>query len=114
MTVSCIIFDCDGVLVDSEPLSNQLLRDTLASYGLEMTLDQVIDTFVGCSMSKVVSRAEELGGFTLPDNFLDVLQEETFEIFKRDLKPVDGIDHVLKTLGQENFKYCLKIIFGEL
>ncbi|MBT5185606.1 MAG: HAD family hydrolase [Kordiimonadaceae bacterium] len=107
MDYDLIIFDCDGVLVDSEPLSNQLLRDTLAGYGLDMTLDDVIDTFVGRSMSKVVSIAEDLGGFTLPDNFLDILQEETFEIFKRDLKPVEGIDHVLKTLQQKNHNYCL-------
>jgi beta-phosphoglucomutase-like phosphatase (HAD superfamily) len=60
MDFDLIIFDCDGVLVDSEILSNQILRDRLAFYGLDLSLEQVIETFVGRSMTKVQSIAEKL------------------------------------------------------
>ncbi len=107
MGFDLIIFDCDGVLVDSEPLSNQLLCNSLARYGLYMTVEDVIETFVGRSMTSVVSIAEELAGRKLPDDFLDVLQEETFELFKTDLKPVEGIHDVLSHLKDKEKPFCL-------
>ena len=107
MEFDLIIFDCDGVLVDSEPLSNQLLCNSLARYGLNMTVEDVIETFVGRSMTSVVSIAEERLGKKLPDDFLDVLQVETFELFRTALKPVDGIHEVLSHLKEKKMPFCL-------
>ena len=107
MNFDLIIFDCDGVLVDSEPLSNQLLCNELARYGLHMTVTDVIQTFVGRSMSTVVSIAEEKLGKKLPDDFLDVLQDKTFEVFKEKLAPVYGIKDVIEILIKNNVKFCV-------
>lgn len=47
MTPKMMIFDCDGVLVDSETLTNRVLQQNLADHGLDMPLDQIMDIFVG-------------------------------------------------------------------
>lgn len=107
MDFDLVIFDCDGVLVDSEPISNVLLRDALSDHGLEMSLTEVIDTFVGRSMASVVSIAEKKLGKKLPDDFLDILQDKTFKIFQKKLKPVDGVFDVLNELKKQNMAFCV-------
>ncbi|PCI31721.1 MAG: hypothetical protein COB54_09080 [Alphaproteobacteria bacterium] len=107
MTVELIIFDCDGVLVDSEILANEELKLALESCGLSMTTAQVIETFVGRSMAFVVERSQEILGHNLPGDFLDQLQEKTFASFERDLKPVEGILDVLKSLTDRPQKICV-------
>ncbi len=107
MDTDLVIFDCDGVLVDSEPIANKLLRDALAVYGLEMTLDQVVDTYVGRSMASVVTISEEMLGRALPDDFLDVLQEKTFREFRKKLKPVPGVKQLLDALHERGVPVCV-------
>ena len=107
MDFDLIVFDCDGVLVDSEILSNQILRDRLAFYGLDLSLEQVIETFVGRSMTKVQSIAEKLLNKPLPDDFLNLLQIDTFKVFETDLKPVKNIRDVLVKLRDSNVKFCV-------
>jgi beta-phosphoglucomutase-like phosphatase (HAD superfamily) len=107
MTFDLIIFDCDGVLVDSEVLANQLLRDALAEHGLEMTVDQVVDTYVGRSMAAVVSISEELLGAKLPEDFIDQLQVKTFALFEEKLRAVDGVEDVLIALQKKDIQICV-------
>ena len=107
MTVELIIFDCDGVLVDSEILANEELKLALVSCGLTMTTDQVIETFVGRSMTYVVEKSQEILGHNLPGDFLDRLQEKTFASFERNLKPVQGIRNVLRSLSGRPQKICV-------
>lgn len=107
MNFDLIIFDCDGVLVNSEVISNELLRSALARHGLEMTLDQVIETYVGRSMVSVVEISNKLLGRNLPDDFLDILQAETFKAFEERLKPVDGVRDVLIELQKQNIDFCV-------
>ncbi|MBL4603978.1 MAG: HAD family phosphatase [Emcibacteraceae bacterium] len=107
MDYELIIFDCDGVLVDSEPLADELLRDALADHGLEMTVAQVVETYVGRSMSAVVSISEQMLGRKLPDDFLDVLQVKTFAIFEKNLKAVDGVEKLIIGLKEHGKKICV-------
>ena len=107
MTFDLIIFDCDGVLVDSEVLANQLLRDALAEHGLEMTVDQVVDTYVGRSMAAVFSISEKFLGAKLPEDFLDQLQVKTFALFEEKLRAVDGVEDVLIALQKKDIKICV-------
>lgn len=107
MTFDLIIFDCDGVLVDSEVLANQLLRDALAEHGLAMTVEQVVETYVGRSMSAVVSISEDLLGSKLPKDFLEQLQFKTFALFKEKLKAVEGVENVLIELQKKEVKICV-------
>ncbi len=107
MTIDLVIFDCDGVLVDSEPLANEELRKALAEEGLDMSFDAVVETFVGLSMNKVVTIAQDRLGHDLPDDFLDQLQIKTFAAFEQDLKPVAGIRDILTQLQDMPQKICV-------
>lgn len=107
MEVDLVIFDCDGVLVDSEAIANPLLRDALAEHGLDMTLEQVIQTYVGRSMPAVVSISEELLGRKLPDDFLDELQIKTFDAFKAELKAVPGVEDLINSLIKKDIPICV-------
>jgi len=107
MDYDLIIFDCDGVLVNSEIISNQLLRDSLAENGLDMSLEQVVETYVGRSMLAVVSISEQLLGCSLPKNFLELLQEKTFAAFEDKLKAVEGVVKLLAALQKQNIKFCV-------
>ncbi|WP_417317455.1 HAD family hydrolase [Emcibacter sp.] len=107
MKYELVIFDCDGVLVDSEPIANRVLRDALADEGLEMSLSDVIAEFVGLSMTSVVKRSEELLGHSLPEDFLDRVQAETFEVFHRELVAVEGIHDVVAYLQEQGIKSCV-------
>lgn len=107
MTIELVIFDCDGVLVDSETLANEELRKALADCGLSMTIEQVVKTYVGLSMTAVVKISEDILGYKLPHDFLDRLQVKTFAAFEKSLKSVAGIDHVLQALTIMPQKICV-------
>ena len=93
-----IIFDCDGVLVDSEVLSCRCLTDVLARYGIVLTLDQALDLFLGRSTSAVLQHYAALGR-SIPDDFLSELGRRVRETFQVSLKPIPGVDAVLAALS---------------
>ena len=63
-----IIFDCDGVLVDSEVLSCRCLSETLAAYGIDLGVDQALDLFLGRSVTAVIQHYQALGR-AIPEQF---------------------------------------------
>ena len=93
-----MIFDCDGVLVDSELLSNRVLAQTLAEVGLPMSLDETIATFMGHSMSACVAIIEERTSRPISPNFVADFRDRTFEVFRRELRPVAGIESALDAI----------------
>src|SRR5215475_14506404 len=93
-----IILDCDGVLVDSEVLSCRCLADTLAQYGIELSLDQALDLFLGRSVSAVLQHYAELGR-SIPDDFQNDLKRRVRETFEASLKPISDVDAVLTKLA---------------
>jgi HAD superfamily hydrolase (TIGR01509 family) len=92
-----IIFDCDGVLVDSEVLSCGCLCEVLAGYGIEIGVDEVLDRFVGRSVAAVREHYEALGR-PLPAAFSDELKAKVRERFSASLLPIDGVGAVLASL----------------
>lgn len=65
-----VLFDCDGVLVDSETLTQNLLSRELSAYGLEIAPDQVGRLFLGGTMAGVMKTARDMGA-DLPDDWLE-------------------------------------------
>src|SRR3954452_20417694 len=61
------IFDCDGILVDSEPISNQVLADALTGLGVPMTVERSVAEYLGRSRRHVEARSAELLGRPLPE-----------------------------------------------
>src|SRR5262245_6905670 len=92
-----IIFDCDGVLVDSEVLSCQCLSDVLANCGIRLELAEALDLFLGRSAAAVLQHYGAQGR-TLPDNFLAELQSRVRERFQSSLQPIPGVAALLATL----------------
>ena len=84
-----VIFDCDGVLVDSEAISNRVLAGLFTDIGMPMTPEQSIEAFMGRSWKNVVAWADERGG--LPDGFRRRYLDGMFAAFEAELRPVPGI-----------------------
>ncbi|MEC9347069.1 MAG: HAD family hydrolase [Pseudomonadota bacterium] len=98
MTPDLVIFDCDGVLVDSEPPANRLLARSLAAHGLEMTVEEVMRTFVGLSLPSCVTLARDRFGVTLPDSFIPDLKRDSLDILAREVTAIPGIADVIDAL----------------
>ena len=92
-----VIFDCDGVLVDSEPITNQILVDNLARYGLQVSLADCMTLFVGGTMRGVETRARELGA-DLPKDWIDEIYGDIYARLRQGLPSVRGIEAVLDRL----------------
>ena len=92
-----IIFDCDGVLVDSEVLSCRCLSDALASYGIELGLDQALDLFLGRSTTAVFEHYQALGR-AIPEQFSSELRAGVRAAFLSALRPIEGVGAVLEGL----------------
>jgi HAD superfamily hydrolase (TIGR01509 family) len=92
-----IIFDCDGVLVDSEVLSCGCLCEALAGHGIELSVNEAIDLFVGRSMVALHEHYRALGKH-LPDEFSIGLRGSVRETFAEALLPIEGIAAVLDDL----------------
>jgi len=102
-----IIFDCDGVLVDSEPISNGVLADMLAEQGLPMALPEARTRFQGLLLAEVLDRAERMLGRPLPPGWLDEYVERRAAAFARDLRPVDGAPELVHELAAAGAAICV-------
>ncbi len=92
-----IIFDCDGVLVDSEPLAAEAYVRVYAKQGLAITSD-IIAQCVGMKQADIILRVQELTGHLLPREGEADIWPETMAVFAEQLRPVSGIREFLKNL----------------
>jgi HAD superfamily hydrolase (TIGR01509 family) len=90
-----IIFDCDGVLVDSERLAIQIDAAFLERLGWPMPTDEIVQRWVGRSDADMRSEIEEHIGGTIPPELDEEFSRIYRETFDRDLRPVDGIREAL-------------------
>jgi HAD superfamily hydrolase (TIGR01509 family) len=94
-----VIFDCDGVLVDSEPLSNRVLAERLTAIGLPTTFEQSVRDFMGRSWAANVAVIEERLGGPIPDGFADGYFDELYGTFAAELEPIAGIHAALDEIA---------------
>ena len=86
-----VIFDCDGVLVDSEVIALAVTRRRLGEAGLRLTDEETRERFLGLRLDSVVRRVETELGAPLPKEFPDDLSREILATFARELKGVEGV-----------------------
>lgn len=104
---SLVIFDCDGVLVDSERLSHTVLIQMLAEMGVSIGFDDAVLRFMGTSLPTCLARVEELLGRAPPAEFLPRFAQRTRDAFEKDLAPVPGVAAVLDALDQRGVPFCV-------
>ncbi|MER8012618.1 HAD family hydrolase [Streptomyces sp. NPDC094149] len=107
MRYDLVIFDNDGVLVDSEPISNRLLAAYLTELGHPTSYEDSIRDYMGSAMHRVHELVLERTGQVLPGDFDDVFHARVFAAFERELKPVAGVGEVLEKLTADGVPYCV-------
>ncbi|WRZ91436.1 HAD family hydrolase [Streptomyces sp. NBC_01007] len=107
MRYDLIIFDNDGVLVDSEPISNTLLAAYLTELGHPTSYEDSLRDYMGSAMHRIHDLVLERTGQQLPDDFDDVFHARVFAAFERELKPVPGAGQVLEKLAADGVPYCV-------
>ncbi|MET9681931.1 HAD family hydrolase [Streptomyces coeruleorubidus] len=107
MRYDLVIFDNDGVLVDSEPISNRHLAAYLTELGHPTSYEDSIRDYMGSAMHRVHELVEARTGRRLPVDFDDVFHARVFAAFERDLKPVAGVEEVLQKLAADSVPYCV-------
>ncbi|MEE1610306.1 HAD family hydrolase [Microvirga sp. CF3016] len=93
-----LIFDCDGVLVDSEPLSCRIDAEILTACGVPYTAEDVAREFTGVSVKDQIARIEAERGIRLPADFTERLNRTLFQRFETDLKPIEGVRDAILSL----------------
>ncbi|CAL9500073.1 HAD family hydrolase [Streptomyces sp. G3] len=107
MRYDLVIFDNDGVLVDSEPISNRLLAGYLTELGHPTSYEDSLRDYMGGAMHRVHDLVWERTGRRLPEDFDDVFHGRVFAAFERELEPVPGAVGVLEKLAADGVAYCV-------
>ena len=96
-----IIFDCDGVLVDSEPLSNRVIAEQMNELGIEMDTQKAIQLFAGGSLQRVADYVKDQTGQNAPNDFEDIYRQRSYALFEKELQAVSGISKVLEEMDYQ-------------
>jgi HAD superfamily hydrolase (TIGR01509 family) len=103
-----VIFDCDGVLVDSEPLANKSFSAALKPHGLDWSIEETMGRLMGRSLKSCVEIVEAEIGRKLPEDFVEKMQEVTYRSFRdAPLQPVLGVKDAVVALQQAGFATCV-------
>jgi len=93
--IKCIIFDCDGTLVDSEYLCNLALEIKLKDYGVESPALEMMERFRGGELATILNAIEIEHQINLNRDFVSSYRSLVDELFERELKPCEGVESVL-------------------
>src|ERR1700691_570807 len=102
-----VIFDCDGVLVDSEVISNEVLARMLTQEGLPTTLSEARRACQGLLLTDVRDRAQAKLGRPFPPAWVAEYEDERDEAFRRELTPVEGAAEAVQRVKAAGLKVCV-------
>jgi HAD superfamily hydrolase (TIGR01509 family) len=107
MTVHLVIFDSDGVLVDSEPIASRVLAEALSEIGYTTSARDAIERYTGISLASVLAKIEAEWGRPLPADFATTLRQRDVAAFKAELEPMEGVAETLEELDRLNVLKCI-------
>lgn len=93
-----VVFDCDGVLVDSEVLVAEYEAVRLTEAGFPLTVDDIAERFIGLSYRSMMTALHEQFGRPVPDRLNEAIQSEVLDLFPEHLQPVAGITEFIDGL----------------
>ena len=102
--IEAVLFDCDGVLVDSERVAAECIVEFAARFGARFGIEEALERFTGARMADNLRDIEERGGCRLPDDFEDSLRSRMAEEFETRLAPMDGAAALVEAL---EVPYCV-------
>ncbi len=102
-----VIFDCDGVLVDSEVISNEMLARALTAEGLPTTLTQARREYQGLLLGEVVQRAQQSLGRELAGDWVKRFERDRAEAFYRELQSVPGAASTVQCVKDAGIPVCV-------
>lgn len=94
----CLLFDCDGTLVDSERLCNVGLVTAFKELRIVLDADELVLRFRGWKLADILNLLQEENSVVIPHNFVAAYRETVAELFEKELKPVQGIENALESL----------------
>ncbi len=97
--LDAILFDCDGVLVDSETLANRALLQSVRDVNLPMTEEEIADTFTGQSFPECIARIEARLGHPVPADFVDNNRRYFRDLLLTQLTTMPGVPQMLAGLS---------------
>ena len=107
MNFDAVLFDCDGVLVDSETLTNQVICDTLNAYGAQIDMPTTMQAFLGRSLRENATLIAQLIGKPAPESFFtDFLRDRDAALAVR-VQPIEGVGAVLDMLVSQNARFAV-------
>ena len=98
-----VIFDCDGVLVDSEPIVNRVDVEQMASIGLDLSPEELMRHFLGRTKEGCIVLAAELLGRDLPAGFAAAWDAAIMDSLAREVRAIEGVEAVIRQL---DIPYC--------
>lgn len=98
MNYKCIIFDCDGVLVDSEAISAKVFQEMLVELGYNIDFEVVLEQIIGTSMKENLEFFVRKIDGELPLDFVTEFRKRSFGAYKKELKPIDGVHSLLNKI----------------
>jgi HAD superfamily hydrolase (TIGR01509 family) len=102
------IFDCDGVLVDSEPIANASFSRAIRAQGLDWSPDEVLRRLMGLSLKSCVEVCEAELGRKLPADFVEKMQVVTYQMFRdAPLRPIAGVKEAVLALHKAGITTCV-------
>src|SRR5258707_10888234 len=103
-----VIFDCDGVLVDSEPLANASFSRALKAQGLDWSVEETMRRLMGLSLKSCFEIVEAELGRKLPADFLETMQAVTYQSFRdAPLQPVAGVKDTVLAVQAKGIATCV-------
>jgi HAD superfamily hydrolase (TIGR01509 family) len=96
--MTLLIFDCDGVLVDSELLAHAALAELMSALGHPMTTREALQMFTGLRLHDLLASAEALLSFPIPADVGEKAGQRLLERLQRELQPVKGVHEALALL----------------
>lgn len=102
-----IIFDCDGVLVDSELIANEVLAEILIGHGMAISATEARSIFIGQSVDEIRITAESYSGVFIPENWSIRYYEALLPALAERVRAVNGVEDIIELLRAAGVPFCV-------